>query len=89
MFPPAGAQEVPPLSAGDPPLSTPASVSTPDISTKFPPETFEKKTKTKRKTNKPDGIQRHDPLSEEWISIFRKNELERAAKADKTKYQLT
>ena len=46
------------------------------------------KTKTKRKINKPDGIQRHDPLSEEWMSIFRKKEMERAAKvakADKTK----
>ena len=41
------------------------------------------KTKTNRKAEKPDGIKRHDPLSEEWMSIFKKKEDERAEKSRK------
>ena len=41
------------------------------------------KSKSNRKAEKPEGIQRHDPLSDEWMSIFKKKEDERVEKSRK------
>ena len=38
------------------------------------------KSKTKRKTQQPDGAKRHDPLSDEWMEIFRSRSEKEAAK---------